>query len=81
MVGSHLLPVADVYGEHQGDGDHVCTRVFHLTLMVASKIAGLVPSLLGVAKVGQFTMGSQVKRSRMIDFQFGAPAMVAMSIQ
>ena len=35
MVGSHLLPVADVYSEYQGVGDHVCTRVFHLTLVVA----------------------------------------------
>jgi len=50
------------------------------------KIAGPVPSPLGVlcdlvTEVGQFTRGSQEKRFRMIDFQFGAPAMVTMTIQ
>ena len=44
------------------------------------KIAGPVPSLLGVAEVDHFTRGSQEKRFRMINLQFGAPAMVAMSI-
>ena len=87
MVGSHHIPVADVYSEHQGDGDHGCTSVFHSTSWWHhGKLEGPVPSPLGVlcelvADVGQFTRGSQEKRFRMIDFQFGAPATVAMSIQ
>ena len=45
-----------------------------------------VPSPLGVwcelvVEVGQVTRGGQKERFRMIDFQFVAPAMVAMSIQ
>ena len=37
MVSSHLLPVADVYGEHQGDGGHFYTRVLGLALLVAPR--------------------------------------------
>ena len=47
MVGPHLLPVADMYGEHQGDGDHVCTCVFHSTLVAAlqkNRRSGALPA-------------------------------------
>ena len=87
MVGSHLLPIADVYSEHQGDGDHVCTRVFHSTPVVAlqkNSRSGALPAWSLVCfgcGCWPVIRGSQEKRFRMIDFKFGASAMVTMSIQ
>ena len=84
---SHLPHVADEHSEHQGDGEKLTRVVLACLCWWLCGVSILpVPSQLEVlcdlvVEVDQQTKGNQEKRFMMTNFQFGAPAMVVMSIQ